>query len=336
MSWAEIDDFLQQTSLTPVQLSALKNPAARVQLAQGQIRRIRVSPAMRIGLSSESRRAIYGLLANFDSNYTSAFPLPLPSTTLIEKADLNPGLREVLTRISFERDDGFYLTDFDVLSAFTRDTAEDLRLSKLLLGVSTLQVEITADSLRNRTEAIRYWSKPRGKSASSVLQMLQASPDIEAIDLTHLLPWIPQTVLNQFPDGDFIPWDANCFWASLNFFADNASPEFLPSYTESDESTYRAAEALHRDYESVLPPFQFGDVLCLVPANTPAHRLTLLHMMVQIAGSVVFTKNGFSRTRPFVLMNLADVKTYYTWSSAVEVRGFRLKPPAAVPPTNLP
>jgi hypothetical protein len=332
MSWSEIDAFLRQTPLTPAQLSILADPAIRMELEEGSIRQIRVSPEVRIGLSPQSRNAIYSELAKFHSNFATALPLMLPEPSLIEKARLNPRLREVLSKISYPRGDRFYVTDTDVLAPFVEDNDERMRLDRLLMGIQTLQVEITTDSLKNKSETLHYWNKSQGKSITSVLRILESSPGLESINLANLLPLMPQAILNQFPDDRTIPWDANCFWASLNFFAREASPKYLPSFTATDEALSQAVNTLSVDYDQVQPPYAFGDVLCMVPVDDPPDHITLLHMMVHIAGNIVFTKNGYSATRPFVLMTREDVMTHYSWSTPVKLRGFRRKtsPPSPI------
>ena len=168
-----------------------------------------------------------------------------------------------------------------------------------------------------------YWVKPGGKPASGLLRAFDRSPELETIDLIHLLPPLPRKLLHTFPDGGFAPLQANCFWLSLNFFNPTPDRRYLPGSEDFGQAAAEAMQTLQRDYEPAQPPFRFGDVLALISENRDSHEL--VHMVVYIADNIVLTKNGRTPNSPFVLMTFADIEQTYPWPIPLNVHGYRLR-----------
>lgn len=330
--WEDIYAFLESTGLTSAQWAEISAPSRRKHAVKLNINAIEISPELLLSLSAETRGLIYDRLAQFPENDNHAFPTVLPPSANIETAALNPKLRQALQKLIYIRHNRRCLTDAWLLEDFVQDHAELNRLKRFLSSSPSLIVELTRESLNRREEVVRYWSHNQNKSAANFVRMLADSPDMEAVDVTHLLPLIPQTILNQFPDEEAMP-SYNCFWASLNFFSENPNPQFIPYDGETQSASERAQVVLDRDYETVYPPYKFGDVIGLIAQPLSSGGAPeLIHTMSYIADDIVLTKNGVADSVPTVLMRIPDVIDRYAWPGEISIQGYREKP--ITPPMN--
>ena len=107
---------------------------------------------------------------------------------------------------------------------------------------------------------------------------------------------------------------SNCSLSSLtalSFFSDEPPPRFLDSVDL----------ALDERYERATRPWKLGDVLVLSDPNTGE----IVHACNYIAADIVFTKNGITATRPWVLARLSEVMTEYLMSERLSGSFYRLK-----------
>lgn len=327
LDWAQVNAILQAASLTSAELAELTDPHHRLVSPDGAGCTIRVSPALRRGLSRTSRSYLYDRLAAYEPNPVHALPFVLPEPARIERANLNPQLRAALEELTFPRGHRRCLVDADLLVPLAADPAELQRLKQLIFTQRSISVEMTRDSLARRQEVASYWAGPQGKSAKGFLRMLDRSPEIQSVDLAHLMPALAQQLLNTFPGGNLSPTDGNCFWLAFNFFNEQPDDRFLAGAGRHVRSNEEEWLTLERDYVMVAPPYHFGDVLGLF-SETPA-GIELVHMMVYVADDIVLTKNGSHEVTPYVLMRISDVEDRYAWVQALTVRGFRLRRPPA-------
>ena len=323
MSWAEIDGFLSRAQLTPAQLVPLLQSENRRESEDGKSRIIRVTDELRWGLGPESRRIIYDELASFEPNVTHALPLLAPTPERLARANLQPAVLDALRQLTFYRGPRACIVDADLIAALITDPAEMMRFKRVMLSYPSLSVELTRASLARREEVNQYWSKPGGKPVTGLLRAFDRSPELETLDLIHLLPPLPRKVLHTFPDGGFAPLQANCFWMSLNFFNPVPDLRYLPGADDFGQAVSEAMQALQRDYVPVRPPFRFGDVIALFSDSETSREL--VHMVVYIADNIVLTKNGRVPTSPFVLMTFGDIEKTYPWPMPLNVRGYRLR-----------
>lgn len=322
--WSEIEALLRRSELSPAQLTALLDPAIRSTGPDGNLV-LQAPPALRRGLSKTSREIIYNFLGLHGANPSHHVPLVLPDEDAdYERAALNPALVETLKHLAYRRNGLLCLSDTDLLQDKIRDEDEARRLKRLLFNSPALQVELTRASLARQSEVVDYWKKTDGRSTAALLRWFERSPDLESIDVSNLLPPIPQQTLNTFPDGADLA-RSNCFWTSLNFFARQPDNRFLAGEPGQPGKQDLIEQELARNYEPVTAPYRFGDVLCLVDPRPVGFGI--VHMMNHVADDVVLTKNGFSTLAPTAFMHLADVQKLYPTVFELKLRGFRHKTP---------
>lgn len=322
--WSQIEALLRRSQLTPAQLEGLLDPTIRSTGPEGNIV-LKAPPAIRHALSPNSRETIYNFLGLHGSNPSHHIPLVLPEeTAAYERAALNPGLREALQRLSYRRKGLLCLSDTDLLQELITDEAEARRLKRLLFNTPALQVELMRASVNRPAEVVAYWKKHDGRSTAALLRWFERSPALDAIDVSNLLPPIPQLLLNSFPENS-PAGRTNCFWTSLNFFAREPDNRFLAGEPGQPGKQDLIERELTEKYHPVAPPYQFGDVLCLTDPRPVGFGI--VHMMNFIADDIVLTKNGFSSLAPIVFMRMADVDRLYPTMFDLRLRGFRRNNP---------
>lgn len=139
-------------------------------------------------------------------------------------------------------------------------------------------------------------------------------PGGASIDIVHLLPPFARKCLYTYP----LPLPnaedqrIDCFWSSFNFFSD--PPEFHYG------NTAEVKAALDKNYYVAQDDPQLGDVLMVVNELGMA-----VHAAVYLANDIVFTKNGSSFIRPWLLMDMREVIAIYTGQTRGHVIIYRLK-----------
>jgi hypothetical protein len=326
--WSRVEALLRRSELTPAQLDALLNPAIRSTRPGGRIA-LTVPARLRLELSATSRTLLYDELGSRGNNPSHYIPLVLPADeSALDRAGLNPTLREVMRRISYLRHGRHCLSDTDLLEPYITDQREARRLKGLLLGAPALQAELSRESLAYRREVIAYWKKTDGRTTDALLGWFKHSPDLAAIDLINFLPDLPQQALNTYPET-VVRERTNCYWTSFNFFARQPDNRFLSNALAGPNGQPIILEELRRSYHPVDPPYQFGDVLCYMDTRPDGYGI--IHMMNYIADDVVLTKNGLSALAPTVFMRLSDVAWRYPTAFQLGMGGFRRNQPPAAP-----
>ncbi len=319
---ASVDQFLAAGPLPREVVDRLRDPALRGSSEGGEGVELRIPDALRADLSAEARAYLYRELARGPRNPAQAFPFRVPPDDVLDRAALNPELRAAISRWAYPSGQRWLISDTDLLLPLVRDAAELLQLKRALCTFDTLSIELLRPVPADAAAMVAYWSPAGSPRAADVLQWFELTPDLASIDLAHLLPPWPEALLNRFADGVTIPGNANCFWASINFFRGQTNDAVLPVDDRSDVSLAATLTELDENYLPVNPPYRFGDVICLTTVR-PDGEETLVHMVVLVAEGVVLTKNGAGGMSPFMLAPLTEVIDHYSWPEVVNLHAFR-------------
>jgi hypothetical protein len=163
---------------------------------------------------------------------------------------------------------------------------------------------------------VAYWDfRGRSKGLRSLFESLARVPGGGELDISHVLTPFARKRLYAFPEPSDDPkiWRRDCGWTALNFFNDTPDDGLSnPEY---------AGQVIQRDYEQVSAP-KFGDIAALVDENSDS-----VHLASYVADGLAFTKNGFNRTQPWMLMKLEDLVAHYSINRAanLDVGYFRRK-----------
>ena len=163
-----------------------------------------------------------------------------------------------------------------------------------------VQLKIQPDS--DVAAIARYRGRGRrSKDVTPLLESLARLPGGAKIDIAHLLPPFPRSLLYGFPLASDKPEDAthDCHWTSLNFLKERPDERL----TNIDF----VKQTLLNDYYPVAGEPDYGDIMVLVQPDG-----VVAHSSVYLAAGVVFTKNGSAFSVPWLLSNLDAVVAFYT------------------------
>lgn len=273
---------------------------------------VRPPPLLLGGMAPPVRRAVMHLLAQQTENELYRFPFRRsrrfePWATL---SWLRPEVRSMFTRLSFVDNADEVVADFPYAC---RELPDDetrrqfMEAVKMRYGVeATLRIDRQAS-----IEPLLRWYGHRGDRVSLRQTLLAARDRGVPLSLHELLPPMPRARFNTFAGRQESPFD--CFWTALHFFSPAADEAEDPPGNEG------MMHAIHSRYRRVtVDDLRFGDVLLFVDsAGAPVHSVSV------ITPTIVFTKNGGSFRRPWVLQHLDDVRALYP--NIADVQPWRLR-----------
>jgi hypothetical protein len=276
------------------------------------------SPQTILGLGPTARAMIYATLAQFPENIPQNSPAIFRANLADEwfdRSSLSPATISLVKKLLYRRGTSVMFADYDVVLPMLPDDREKRRLMKTLSRESTLLVKLRLTDETDLDALVAYWGV--GGYEQNVQALLASVPADENgfdVDIAHLLPPFARKRLYTYPPAvahqDGVNRD--CHWTTMNFFAETADNRF--------GDTAQVLEELKENYVQIARPTQLGDVILFV---TPAQ--TCIHSCVFIADDIVFTKNGANYTKPWILMELADLKALYSNYGAFTLRFFRRK-----------
>ena len=260
-----------------------------------------------LDLSPPVRRDLYTHLGQWSFNAYHSIPFALGKQTVSELAAWAPHrftaefLEQADTAVvRREPRNRFY--DYPVFAARLESGEERLAFAQLLSRTRCQLVSLAPFTAAEAPAIIDYWSaRGRNQEVISVLMSSASSNPPGPIDLVHLLPPVPRSLLFTFAPPDSMVANArpDCFWSTRNFFSPEISQRFL-------DITYE--DTSFEGWVPVSPPYELGDVILVLDQRDSAK---VHHACNYLADDLVFTKNGASRLRPWVIQTLDEMKDVY-------------------------
>lgn len=306
----QVRNIFQHASLTPLQLRSLLTGARWETTTNAVV--VIPSQELVLDLSPQSRAYIYSVLANFNENFTQAFPYSFRGDGLADwmaNSGLSPAGEKLVRQLVYRRGASILFSDLPEALPHLSSVAERIRLVKTLTRRTTVLMSLHVRSGADVTPLVNYWGKGgRAKDLLPLLQSLAQLPVGGDLDIAHLLPPFARKRLYTYPQpvdtrGTSMP---DCHYTSLNFFNDPASV----TYGGFDE--FR--KAVDTDYHRVEGKPNYGDIFMFVRDGKE-----VLHSAVYVADDTLFTKNGGSPREPWVLMALEDLKSIYPGEKPVQI-----------------
>jgi hypothetical protein len=239
-------------------------------------------------------------------------------SSLEQDADLSPDTIDLVRHLAFRRRNVLSLFDRAyILRKIGDDPPEKQEFLRAIFASPGLVARLVIDEDTDLEATTEYWSAGgRNPGVGPLLEAVRATTGVERIDLVQILPAVARRYLNSFTNlRDITPKNApDCFWASIQFFKPATSSRTLDQLLVQHH--------LGSDFEQVEDEAGFGDVVCMFDANDGS----FLHSYVHIAGDVVFSKNGASFARPFILTRRSDMLSVYLDETAIRFETYRLRP----------
>jgi hypothetical protein len=269
-------------------------------------------------LSPSERSEIYTALSRYFQNSDQGLAFRhygQSNTEWLRGTPISPATKELISSLMFQRESYVFFADLRSIESRFTSPEERTNALKALAREPTYMLRLVVSPQSDVESLVHYWG--RGGREKEVRPLIEAMANIEGsniIAVAYLLPPFARSRLYTYPipaeTGKALRQD--CHWSALNFFSE-----------QPDDRHCEPAEVfrtLTQDYYRVYSNPQLGDVIEFLD-ETGAGR----HAAVYIADDFVFTKNGVSSSRPWMLMKLAELKDYYPNPKPFDIRFYRRK-----------
>lgn len=318
LSEEEVYGILEASGFSAETLSLIKSEGQWQNTVSGI--EVDVSDAVIESMTEENRKALAKWFRLNNEPFFSRLIINLEGGdfSAFENGNVAPGTLELIKTMSFKRRNVLSLMDRAyIMHQLGDDQAEKERFLKAAFATRSLIVRLAINDSTDLESVINYWSSEgRNPGVGALIKGVKSTAGVDKIDLIQILPPLPRRYLFGFTNlRDTIPQSPpDCFWASVQFFKPNASPRMLDPLTLNHH--------LDHDFEKIEgDELQFGDVVCMF--NTDDN--SFLHSYVHIASDIVFTKNGSSFTRPYILARKSDMLSVYLDETAYRSETYRRK-----------
>lgn len=313
---ATLAELWRSAGATESQVRTVTDPAQWQPAPDGPL--LRPAADFVLSLTEETRSRIYTALALIPENGAHADPFRFRADAADEwfkHSELAPETIDLIKRLVYRRGNSLLFSDQNLVLATLRTLAERTRLIKTLSRKSTLLVKLRISPDTDIETLDAYWGRrQRTKDIQPLLQSLVREGGTATIDLVHLLPRLPRSLLYTYPAAEengsttFL----DCHWTVLNFY--NPVPD--DRYQHLDAVT----QAFARDYYTVTGSRTYGDILMFARPDG-----SVVHSCLYLADDIVFTKNGASANSPWILMSLPDVVAFYPDTEPLDIQTYRAK-----------
>jgi hypothetical protein len=256
-------------------------------------------------LKPEGRSKIYSILVAFPENSDLLDPIWFRPETLdkqLAESGLSSASVKLLKSLLYRNGSELLLfADKDAALRQIPGDGEKRLFIKTISRKSTLMARLRLDDKSDIESLASYWGA--GGRRKDILPLMKSLQRVEGglnMSVVYLMPPFIRNRLYTYPFPSSDPQAAkqDCFWSAFNALNARIDDRFSDlEYTH---------QLLVSDYYAIAQPSQLGDLVFLSDSDNAA-----IHAAVYIADDIVFTKNGFHCTQPWILMHLKDmVETY--------------------------
>lgn len=300
LSREQIITLFQNADMSNAELQTLTNHSKWETDSNG----VWVSPPddLVLAIKQPVRQKIYSTLAKSPENSSQYAPFayrPELIPGLLKRSGLQEATVRKFHELLYPQGSRLLFADADVLVNHLPDENEKVRFLKTISRVSTLLVKLRIDEHTDIEPLVEYWSYGRRKKdIRALLESMAAVPGGTKIDVAHILPSFVRKRIYTYPDPESQTLtNQHCHWTSLNFLSD------IPDERFADNSVVQ--QTVQRDFVQVTQNPQLGDVILFLDSGDVVHSATY------IADDIVFTKNGVAANRPWIYMQLEDLRACY-------------------------
>ena len=313
-------DILSESGLSPEMVEHLTSQEIMQRNEETGFFEILPNEQDLLALTPEQRSKLYPKLVPQIRENPYFDPFDLPSGGIRAVTALPTGLPnemiDLIEKLTYRKEGVWQFSDIVFVFRKTSTEEERRRILKTIQRETSLSLRLMLSDKSNLLSLKEYWSAGgRNREILPILQSVASTSGVERLDIAHLLPPTPRKLLHTYPSpfGYGLPDDKpDCFWTAASFFAEEPSDRYL-DFT---------GHVFRERYKKVDPPFQLGDLVLISDATSA----DLIHACNFIAADIVFTKNGQSMGRPWILSRLSTVVQQYHKVKEINVSFYRLKP----------
>jgi hypothetical protein len=299
--------FLRSAGLTTEQVTKLLATAECNPESHGY--RVFPDRELILGMDPDVRATIYAELANYEMNVLQKEPFRMrtdSAETWFQGCGLSADAVAMLKRMLYRRGPFLMFSDPAVLMSELSSDAQRRVAMRTLFRQRALFCSIHIEPDDDVDALTRYWGS--GGRETVVQPLINSVADAGGgdLDVALLLPPLPRSFLYSYRRPEDTVF-RDCHWTSLNYFRVAPDDRFADRETATDAFVSNYTVVTGTDY---LP----GDVVVLQGEDGQ-----VIHTCNYIADGVVFTKNGGTAHRPWVLLDLETVIDLYSLKGPVKV-----------------
>jgi len=229
---------------------------------------------------------------------------------------LDPRIVKHVEAVGFRR--GRVLTIMDrpyLLRQLGDDRTAKTRLLRTLFTTHGLMVRLVLDGGTDLESITDYWTAGGFNPHAAAILEGAAAEGVARVDLLHILPPLTRKYLFNYTQPiDVFPKNApDCFWACMQFFVSNPSSRTLDALPFD--------HFIEHDFVEVEGEPRFGDMVVLFRLEDES----FVHSYIHIAGDIVYSKNGSSFLRPYLLTRRDRMMSVYQSGDGFLTRIYRRK-----------
>ena len=286
---------------------------------------VRPSRELVLAVPREFRSRLFSHLVGSESitAYTQHIPFPAGFTIdeWLDAGSLPEAVRQAILRLVYPSGDRAMLSDYGALFSLLGAERERLSAHRAALREPAVVVLLEKPDPAEVPALADYWQHiARTKSIRHLLESFAASDeDDRYLDIAHLLSPLERELLNTYFTPARPSLAPSCFWTAFNFGAEKPDDRFLVIPGITTEHPTLAGQELAANYTPIPAPARLGDII----GYRRKGAVDMLHVCVFIADTIVFTKNGYTFSKPWIFSPLEEVDALYLTSPDVERVYFR-------------
>jgi hypothetical protein len=270
-----------------------------------------------LGLSAEHRSALYAALSAYAENVDQQNAFRFCGSSLdqwFDQQPVSPQIKALIEPLLYRHGRYLFFADLRSIEEWLPSLEERALLIKALSRDATFLARLKLNRDSDIEALVNYWGRGgRAKDVRPILESLASIAGGESINIAQLLPPFARVRLYTYPvpSEKASASEHDCHWTSLNFFAEEPEERF--------GEPAAVARTLEDDYYRVYGNLQLGDLVFYSDA------VSAVHSAVYLADDILFTKNGNTSSRPWMLVKLEDMQDFYPALKPLEVRYYRRK-----------
>jgi hypothetical protein len=293
----DVSHFLSRSGCSEAQAAELLRTAKQ----QGNGWQVSPTLALICDLTPDTRAKVYSYLSQFAENPDHRYAVrwtPGEFTHWLASARFEPATADLIRQFVYGDGTHLFLADEAALTLRLADNSEKLKLLEAVLWTKALVVTLHVDPGSDVTELAEYWGTGgRVRQVEPILEALASRPDGGETDIANLLPPLPQTRLYTYTRVQGPLFD--CHWSAFNFFSEKPDASIM--------GADRLQQVFRDEYRLVNPSeARLGDLVLFRDSSGQ-----VMHSAVFIADDILFTKNGISPKKPWVLMKFSEVQNIF-------------------------
>lgn len=311
----QVKATLSQCGFTPAQVESVFVPARYRATPTNTV--INPSDDLLFALAPDCRSKLYDHLAKSHNLYME-FPFCFRAQvfdTVFNGSNIDPAVVSMIHGLLYPRGTAECLSDLELVLRHLKSADERLQVLQVLSRQSAILARVIIKPDTDIDLLMEYWGRGRRSVELRILlESIKRRPDGGNASLLYFLPPFARDRLYNYPDPAELQRRPrmDCHWSSFNFF--NTTPD------DSFADSAYISKYVRENYYQVAKCGKYGDIVMLTRGDNQ-----VVHSAVYLADDIVFTKNGFSKAQPWILMHLKDMIAAFPSNQPLRIEVYRNK-----------